>query len=61
MKPQEIKKKYFIEVKNKRYKCVFCKQTYKENVTRMVHIFNLVRKFIRPLIREHQISLVSKN
>ncbi|KAE9532289.1 hypothetical protein AGLY_009912, partial [Aphis glycines] len=44
MKPQEIKKKYFIEVENKRYKCVFCKQTYKENVTRMVLHFQSCKK-----------------
>jgi len=44
MKPQEIKKKYFVEVENKRYECVFRKQTYKENVTRMVSYFQSCKK-----------------
>jgi hypothetical protein len=42
MKPQEIKKKYFIEVKNKRYKYVFCKQTYKENVIKNGVTFSIL-------------------
>jgi len=49
MNPQEIKKKYFIEVENQLNKCVYCKQTYKENMTR---IFNIVRMFLRSLIRQ---------
>jgi len=45
MKPQQIKKKiYFEACQNNRQKCLFCNNTYKENVTRMQFIFLNVQK-----------------
>jgi len=56
MKPQQIKKQYFQACQNNRQKCLFCNNTYKENVTRMaIHISKC------PKVPESIKNIVSKN
>lgn len=44
MKPQEIKKRYFVPIEGKRFQCLFCENIYKENVTRMALHFSKCKK-----------------
>jgi len=44
MKPQEIKKRYFVPIEGKRFQCLYCESIYKENVTRMALHFSKCKK-----------------
>lgn len=44
MKPQEIKKQYFVPIESKRFQCLYCESIYKENVTRMALHFSKCKK-----------------